>query len=145
MAATITLYKSISPLLLAHLINVDWRYFVPESVDQKLFVPKLHRPFAEMLARQLEVANYGAGYVVQFKVQRQFLRRYNVTSVAYKEYEEYCIPIEDLAEMNRFIVGRARLVSRFSSNLPRNQKNGQETVINKSSMHTATLREAELH
>ncbi len=114
MPSTLTLYKSVSPIQLSHLINVDWRYFVPESPDQKLFVPKLHLSFAEMLARQIEVATYCAGYVVSFEIQKAFIDHYEVTSVAYEENEEYCIPIEDLGAMNRGIEGRIQLVSWFS-------------------------------
>jgi hypothetical protein len=68
-----------------------------------------------MLARQIEVANHYAGYVVMFDVQQQFMRQYNVTSVAYEEYEEYLIPIDDLDCLNEAIVGRVELVSCFSS------------------------------
>ena len=115
MTNTVALYKSVSPTLLSHLIHVDWRYFVPESPDQKLFAPKLHLPFAEMLARQIDAATHCAGYVVSFEVQKTYLNRYEITTVAYEEHEEYCIPIHDLSEMNKFIEGKIKLVSWFSS------------------------------
>ena len=113
MPSTVTLYKSISPTQMSHLIEVDWQYFVPDSPDQKLFAPKLHLSFAEMLARQIEAATHCAGYVVSFEIQKRFIDCYEVTSVAYEEYEEYCIPIEDLGAMNRGIEGRVKLVSWF--------------------------------
>ena len=118
MTNTITLYKSVSPAQLSHLIKVDWRYFIPESPEQKLFAPKLHRSFAEMLARQIEAANHCAGYVVSFDILEQVISRYDITSVAYEEYEEYCIPIEDLRFINMGIEGKIKLVSQFSSSEP---------------------------
>ena len=113
MTATITLYKSVSPSQLSHLMAVDWRYFIPEAPDQKCFAPKLHLSFAEMLARQIEVATHCAGYVVSFEVSRVVMERYDIRTVAYEEYEEYCIPIEELGVINQGIDGRIRLVSWF--------------------------------
>ncbi len=113
MSGTVTLYKSVSPTQLSHLMAVDWRYFIPESPAQKFFAPKLHLSFAEMLARQIEVASHCAGYVVSFEIQETFIDSYEVSTLAYEEYEEYCIPIEDLGAMNRGIEGRIKLVSWF--------------------------------
>ena len=52
---------------------------------------------------------------MSFDIHRHVINRYDITSVAYEEYEEYCIPIEDLTLMNRGIEGKIKLVSEFSS------------------------------
>jgi hypothetical protein len=113
MKDVITLYKSVSPIQLAELINSGWKAFSVDD-EQKIFAPKLNRSYAEMLARQMDMACYSAGYVVVFKVKRDFIQRYELQTIGYQEHEEYRIPVTDLDKLNHAIVGRISLVSGFS-------------------------------
>ncbi len=115
MIESVTLYKSLSPLQLAELINLDWKAFPAVDPEQKIFAPKLHREYAEMLARQLEMASYQAGYVVMFRLQRQFVEQFSVETVAYIQHREYRIPIAALGDLNRALVGKIELVSGFAA------------------------------
>lgn len=114
-----TLYKSLSPVQLAQVVSLGWRAFPAMDDDQQIFAPKLHQAYAEMLARQLEMAHFQAGYVVRFTLGNDFLQRFTPVSVAYREHEEYRIPVRSLAELNRAIVGRIELVSGFAVDKPR--------------------------
>ena len=111
----ITLYKSLSPVQLAQVINLEWKAFPNADPGQRIFAPKLYREYAEMLARQLEMASFSAGYVVMFNLAQAFLERFEVESVAYEEHAEYRIPVSALGELNRAIVGRIELVSGFAA------------------------------
>ena len=92
-----------------------WRHFSPESYQQKIFYPKLHRGFAEALARQCYANRDVAGYVVSFKLPGDFLNNYCRQTIAYEEQLEYRIPIADLQQLNQHIIGRIEIVSAFYS------------------------------
>ncbi len=126
----ITLYKSLSPVELAVIIRSGWAEFFPASPDQKIFSPKLHLAYAEMLARQLEAACHNAGYVVAFRVPRNFLSHFELQTIGYLEHQEYWIPVAELGALNAAIAGRIRLVSAFTmeDNLIWQQVNAQRCV-----------------
>jgi hypothetical protein len=50
------------------------------------------------------------GYVTRFRVRTDFLRRYTVRTVGGRRHQEYRIPAEELAELNRNIVGPIQVV-----------------------------------
>ncbi len=111
----ITLYKSLSPIQLAGVVSLNWRAFPRFDGDQRIFAPKLHREYAEMLARQLEMASFQAGFVVSFRVYACFLQQFERGSVAYHEHEEYRIPVTAIDALNRSLVGKIELVSGFAA------------------------------
>ena len=111
----VTLYKSLSPVQLAQVVASGWKAFPVSEPDQRVFAPKLHREYAEMLARQLEMANYQAGYVVMFKLKREFAEQFECETIGYREHEEYRIPVSALGRLNDAIVGRIELISGFAA------------------------------
>ncbi len=122
MTETVTLYKALSPVQLARVIDAGWRAFPAAEPGQRVFAPKLHRDYAEMLARQLEALQHNAGYVVRFHLARDFLRDYPVETIGYCEQEEYRIPVSRLMCLNRAIVGRIELLSGFTAPPDRAQR-----------------------
>lgn len=111
----VTLYKSLSPIQLAGVVSLNWRGFPSLESGQCIFAPKLHREYAEMLARQLEMASYQAGFVVSFRVYECFLQQFERGSVAYYEHEEYRIPVTAIDALNRSLVGKIELLSGFAT------------------------------
>lgn len=111
---TVTLYKSLSPVQLATVINTDWRSFPTSLPDQKNFSPKLNKSYAEMLARQMEAAYHTAGYVVAFQLQKSFIDQFELQTISYQEHYEYRIPVNQLEQLNRALIGQIKLVSAFS-------------------------------
>jgi hypothetical protein len=67
-----------------------------------------------MLARQLEAACHGSGFVVSFCLPQRFLADYPLRSVAYCEHEEFCIPAADLPLLNHALLGKISVVSAFT-------------------------------
>ena len=55
----------------------------------------------------------GAGYVTRFKVRNVFLARYAIQTVGSSVHQELWIPAEDLAEMNRNIVGLIEIIAEY--------------------------------
>lgn len=110
---TIRLYAPVSPHQLAKVINAGWQDFFPCSDEQKYFFPKLHRGFAEMLARQWEARVYSAGYVVCLDVRYAFINQFPLETVAYEEHLEYRIPSHFLDQFNQSLVSKIQLLSAF--------------------------------
>jgi hypothetical protein len=50
-----------------------------------------------------------------FRVQADYLARFDVKNVGSAVHKEYWIPAEQLAEFNRNIVGKIEVIARFTS------------------------------
>jgi hypothetical protein len=55
----------------------------------------------------------GVGYVTRFKVNADFLSRYEVQKVGGSAHLEYWIPAEELSKFNENIVGAIEVISEF--------------------------------
>ncbi|MBL4827846.1 MAG: hypothetical protein JKY66_09080 [Spongiibacteraceae bacterium] len=108
------LYKSLTPLQFDALVQSGWREFSLESEEQKIFYPKLHCEYAQMIARLFNLAHYRAAYVVAFNVSTSFMAHYEIQTIAYDEHREYKIPVEDLPLLNSHIVGEIEVVSSYT-------------------------------
>ena len=92
------------------------REFPPRLRSQPIFYPVLNLEYATEIARDWNTkdeASGFAGYVTRFAVREDFLRRYKVQNVGARRHQELWIPAEEVAEMNRNIVGRIELVAEF--------------------------------
>lgn len=110
---SITLYKSLSPVELAGVINNGWQSFAPLPIEQTIFAPKINLEHAQMLARQLEACLHTVGYVVCFTIEADFLQRFQCQTIAYEEQREYRIPAEELALFNQHLIGRIQPLTAF--------------------------------
>ena len=57
----------------------------------------------------------GAGYVTRFAVRKQFLARYPIQTVGGTVHRELWIPAEELAELNRNIVGLIEMIAEYKA------------------------------
>ena len=55
----------------------------------------------------------GSGYVTRFRMQREFLQRYQLHEAGGLDHLEYWIPAEELAEFNAAIIGEIEVVAEF--------------------------------
>ncbi len=110
---TIAVYQAMSPEQLAALIRADWRRIEPGQGGEHFFFLKLQQRYAEMIARQRELVVHGAGYVVRLILPTKIVNAYDLETVAYKEHLEYRVPVCDLEEINRHIIGEVSMVSAF--------------------------------
>ena len=79
------------------------------------FYPVLNVEYARQIARDWNVKDSGAGYVTRFAVRKEFAGRYAVQTVGSSVHQELWIPAEDLAEMNRNIVGLIEVIAEYEA------------------------------
>ena len=110
---TTILFRPVGPKELALTAASGYREFPPRLPEQPIFYPVLNEEYAQQIARDWNVPASGAGYVVQFAVQKAFVDRYPIRSVGGSVHKELWIPAEELAELNRNIVGKIELIAEF--------------------------------
>ncbi len=110
---TTILYRPVGPKELALIAASGCREFPPRLPEQPIFYPVLNEVYARQIARDWNVPASGAGYVVRFALRKDFADRYPVQTVGGSVHQELWIPAEDLAEMNRNIVGAIEVTAEF--------------------------------
>lgn len=114
MPSLTTLYKPLSPLQLAAVIQSGWRSFSPDTPQQRIFYPKIHRCYAEKIARQWDATQYSAGFVARFSIASDVINCYDIQTLGFDEHREYIVPIADLSQLNRHIQGAIEIVAAFT-------------------------------
>lgn len=115
---TTTLFRPIGPSELELIAATGYREFPPRLPDQPIFYPVLNEEYARQIACEWNVPASGAGYVTRFNVRKSFLQRYPEQTVGASVHRELWIPAEDLAELNRNIVGIIDVIAEFPSKSP---------------------------
>ena len=113
MCQATTLYKPLTPSQLAAVIASGWKRFTPDYRDQVYFYPKLHRDYAEQVARLWNARQYSAGYVAIFDIATDFIQRYEIQTIAYENHKEYRIPVTDLERLNWHILGKIDVIAAY--------------------------------
>lgn len=93
-----------------------FRAFPIRLPEQPFFYPVLNEEYAIQIARDWNTKDPASdyeGYVVRFRVRKEFLERYDVQVVGSSLHREYWIPAADLAELNRNIDGKIEIVREF--------------------------------
>src|SRR6266550_8139453 len=112
---TIILYRPVGPKEFELIAASGFREFPPRLPEQPIFYPVLNEGYARQIAREWNVPASGAGYVTRFTVRKAFAGRYQVQTVGGSIHKELWIPSEDLAEMNRNIVGLIELIAEYKA------------------------------
>jgi hypothetical protein len=107
------LYRPVRPKELALIAASGYREFPPRLAGQPIFYPVLNEEYARQIARDWNVPASGAGYVTRFAVRNEFVARYPIRTVGGAVHQELWIPAEDLAEMNRNIVGLIEVIGEY--------------------------------
>ena len=111
--AITVLYRPVGPKELALIAASRYREFPPRRPEQPIFYPVLNEEYARQIARDWNVRESGAGYVTRFAVRRDFLAKYAVQTAGAAIHQELWIPAEDLAEMNRNMVGLIEVIAEY--------------------------------
>jgi len=112
---TTLLFRPVGPKELALIAASDYRQFPPRLPEQPIFYPVLNEEYARQIARDWNVPASGAGYVVRFALRKDFADGYPVQIVGGTVHKELWIPAQELAEMNRNIVGAIEVIAEFKS------------------------------
>ena len=109
------MYRPVGPKELELIAAAGYREFPPRLPEQPIFYPVMKEEYARQIAREWNVPASGSGYVTRFAVRKEFLSRYREQQVGASIHREVWIPAEELAEMNRNIVGLIEVIAEYKS------------------------------
>jgi hypothetical protein len=107
------LYRPVGPKELALIKESGYKAFPPRLPEQPIFYPVLNEEYATKIARDWNVRQSGAGYVTRFRVNSDYLSRFEVQTVGSRIHQEYWIPAEELDDFNANIVGPIEVIAEF--------------------------------
>ena len=107
------LYRPVGPKELELIVASGYREFPPRLPEQPIFYPVLNEDYARQIARDWNARDSGRGYVTRFAVRKDFIGGYTPHTVGGSIHTELWIPAEDLAEMNRNIVGMIEVIAEY--------------------------------
>ncbi len=114
--ATTTLYRPVGQKELDLIAGADWRRFPPRLAGQPIFYPVLTEEYAVQIARDWNTKDPNSGYVgyvLRFRVRKEYLDQYEVHEVGSRDLCEYWIPAEELDQFNDNIAGSIELTREF--------------------------------
>lgn len=111
---TVVLYRPVGDEELSLIQASEWKSFPPRLPEQPIFYPVLGEDYAAQIAEQWNTKNGRNGYVLRFRVEREYIAKFVIHTVGSRIHREYWIPAEELHEFNRHIVGPIEIVRRFS-------------------------------
>lgn len=112
---TTILYRPVGPKELELIAARGYRTFPPRLPEQPIFYPVLNEEYAHQIARDWNVSASGAGYVTRFALRSEFAAKYPVQKVGGSIHQELWIPAEELAELNRNIVGLIEVIAEYKT------------------------------
>ena len=118
MPVTTTLYRPVGQAELDLIAESEFKAFPPRLPEQPIFYPVLTREYAEQIARDWNTRDQQSGYsgyVLEFEVDSEYLKQFEIQKVGGKSHLEYWIPAEKLQEFNRHIVGVIRTTAAFKA------------------------------
>jgi len=108
------LYRPVGLQELALIYDSGMKVFPARLPQQPIFYPVLQLEYARQTASDWN-AQHGelAGYVTQFKVEDQYIGRFEEHAVGGSQHQELWIPAEELEEFNRHIMGHIKVLEAY--------------------------------
>jgi predicted GIY-YIG superfamily endonuclease len=113
MSSNIKLYRPTGPKELDLIKKSGYKKFPPRLPEQPIFYPVLTKEYAVKIARDWNVKASGIGYVLEFKVRKDFLDKYPVENAGGNAHQEYWIPAEELEDFNQALVGKIKVIETY--------------------------------
>jgi hypothetical protein len=115
MDQTTVLFRPVGQQELDLIREFGFTAFPPRLPEQPIFYPVLNEEYARQIARDWNAKRNEprVGYVTRFAVRNEFLEAYQIQTVGGSMHQEYWIPAEELAELNRNIVGPIEVVAEY--------------------------------
>jgi hypothetical protein len=113
---TIVLFRPVGQMELDLIEKSAWKRFPPRLEWQPIFYPVLTEEYAVIIARDWNTKDQNSGkvgYVLRFKVRKDYIERHLPHEVGGKKFCEYWIPAAKLDEFNDNIVGEIEVVHEF--------------------------------
>jgi hypothetical protein len=111
------LYRPVGTGELRLIARSGFREFPPRLPDQSIFYPVLTLEYARKIARDwntTDVQSGYAGFVTRFEIDAAMASRYPVQLAGGSAHEELWVPAEELAELNRHILGPIAVIEAFT-------------------------------
>jgi len=108
------LYRPVGVKELELIAASGFRGFPPRLSWQPIFYPVLNREYAISIARDWntkDTTSEWAGFVTEFELEDGYASWFEVHQVGATMHRELWVPAEELAEFNRHIIGRIRIVA----------------------------------
>src|SRR5436305_992608 len=117
MKNTTPLFRPVGQAELDLIRESGYAEFPPRLPEQPIFYPVLNEEYATQIARDWNTrhSEHGRGFVTRFRVRADFLKCYEVQTVGGSIHQEYWIPADELAELNRNIVGLIEVIAESSA------------------------------
>jgi tetratricopeptide (TPR) repeat protein len=111
------LYRPVGLQEMALIYDSGMKAFPARLPQQPIFYPVFDLEYARQTASDWNVKNgQFAGYVTQFKVEDEYLGRFETHTVGASQYEELWIPAEKVEQFNRHIAGHIKVVEAYFGN-----------------------------
>ena len=110
------LYRPVGESELRLIVAARFRAFPPRLPHQPIFYPVLEREYAVQIARDWNTrdeASGFAGWVSEFDVLDELVRRYPVRAAGGRLHRELWVPAAEMEDFNRSIVGPIRVTASF--------------------------------
>lgn len=109
----VTMYRPVGPAELSLLKVNRFRQWPSRLPGQPIFYPVTNFRYASDIASNWNVKDSGCGYVTVFEVRKSFADRFPLQRVGAPHAVEWWIPAEDVADLNRNIIGMIRVLAEF--------------------------------
>ncbi len=108
------LYRPVGLQELGLIFDSEMTEFPPRLPEQPIFYPVLNAPYAAQIARDWNTKSpHQAGYVTEFDVDDAYVSRFEHHIVGSRQHEELWVPAEELAEFNRHLQGKIRVIEAY--------------------------------
>jgi hypothetical protein len=109
-----SLFRPVGLREMGRILEADATGFPPRRPEQPIFYPVLNFQYAEQIASQWNTKDPNSGFVgfvTQFRVDAEYVARFEEQVVGARIHRELWVPAEELDEFNRHIVGKIALVA----------------------------------
>ncbi len=110
------LYRPVGQKELDLIKESGYSEFPPRLEWQPIFYPVLNKEYAVQIAREWNTEDEFSGfigYVLEFEVIDEYLKRYDIQTVGASVHQEYWIPAGQLADFNAHIIGLIKVIEKF--------------------------------
>jgi len=114
--STTRLFRPVGQSELDLIAVSNFKSFPPRLPEQPIFYPVLTKEYAEQIARDWNTRDERSGfvgYVLEFEVETEYLKRFEIKRAGSSQHLEYWIPAEELEEFNKHICGEIRIIRKF--------------------------------
>lgn len=115
MNETTVLFRPVGQKELGLIQARGYTAFPPRLPEQPIFYPVLNEEYAARIARDWNAKHNRdkVGYVTRFHVRSEYLKKYQLRTAGGSVHQGYWIPAEELAELNRNIVGQIEVIAGY--------------------------------